>query len=169
MKTTNRVTDYLDKFCCPNKHCSQFRQARDQRLTALLSRARHRLNNLVLFVPIRIAVDHLCYARIQESNLIIEGGDDFFDALLDGLLSGLLQPVFLLRSHCNPLLSSCNEVVHVPCFLGRNRSDGQTLDLGDAEQDRADEKVCADGSEASGTFDELVPVEGLVEWSGRGF
>ena len=34
---------------------------------------------------------------------------------------------------------------------------------------RADEKVCADGSEASGVVDELVPFAGLVEWYGRGF
>jgi len=39
----------------------------------------------------------------------------------------------------------------------------------DAEQDRADEKVCADVAEASGVVDELVPVAGLVERNGRGF
>jgi len=59
----------------------QLRQARDQRLTALLAHARHRLNNLVLFAPIRIAINHLFDACIQESNLFVEGSDDFFDAL----------------------------------------------------------------------------------------
>ena len=39
----------------------------------------------------------------------------------------------------------------------------------DTEQDGADEKVREDGQKASGTFDELVPVEGVVERRGGGF
>gem|GEM_PF-6896686 len=45
-----------------------------------------------------MGINHRFDACIQESDLFIEVDNDFFDALLDGLLVGLLQPVFFLRS-----------------------------------------------------------------------
>jgi len=102
----------------PAIQLAQLRQTAEEYAAGNCSDTRRTLQNAVFLLVLRIMVDDLFYLALEAFDFSVQAFYDASDAPFDVFVIGLLHSMFFHGPHAEQLISSLDEFLHEPLFLG---------------------------------------------------